>query len=122
VARYGVGDWQASVQALDEAVKLGRGRSATEFFFLAMAHWQLGDRDKAHEWYERGARTMEAGPPADEELRRFRAQAATLLGLRGVSQEGKELRTKESRLTGPGGKSTKSCFLRTIECRYRPSS
>ena len=52
-------------------------------FFLAMAHWQLGAKDKAHEWYDPAVRWMDKNQPTDEELRRFRAEAAELLGLNG---------------------------------------
>jgi hypothetical protein len=39
----------------------------------------LDDRNQARQWYERAVKAMDADPPADEELRRFRAQAAKLL-------------------------------------------
>jgi tetratricopeptide (TPR) repeat protein len=46
-----------------------------------MARWQLGDKDAARKWYLAGAAWMERYAAKDEEQRRFRAEAATLLGI-----------------------------------------
>src|SRR5687767_3747973 len=46
-----------------------------------MAHWQLGEKDKAREWHDRAAQWMDKHQPTDEELLRFRAEAAELLGI-----------------------------------------
>ena len=57
--------------------------SATAFdgFFLAMAHWQLGDKPQARSWYDKAVSWMEKNQPKNEELIRFRAEAAALLGV-----------------------------------------
>jgi len=47
-----------------------------------MAHWRLGEKGKARAWYDRAVRWMDEKQPADEELRRFRAEAAGLLGVK----------------------------------------
>jgi hypothetical protein len=47
-----------------------------------MAHWQLGDQAKARTWYDKAVRRMKA-QTADEELTRFRAEAAALLEVNG---------------------------------------
>ncbi len=48
-----------------------------------MAHWQPGEKDKAREWYDKAVQWMEKGknPGAPGELKRFRAEAAELLGV-----------------------------------------
>ena len=51
-------------------------------FFLAMAHWQLADKPQAHSWYDKAVSWMEKNQPKDEELIRFRAEAAALLGVK----------------------------------------
>ena len=51
-------------------------------FFLAMAHWRLGEKDKAPQWLGKGVRWMEKNLPDDEELRRFRSEAEELLGVK----------------------------------------
>jgi hypothetical protein len=56
------------------------GGDAFDWFFLAMAHAKLGQKDQARRWYDRGRRWAEKNLPHDEELRRFRAEAEELLG------------------------------------------
>jgi WD40 repeat protein/serine/threonine protein kinase/Flp pilus assembly protein TadD len=81
VACYRAGDWKAAVAALGKSVELRKGGDSRDWLFLAMAHWQLGEKDKAREWYDRAVQGMDKNQPTDEELRRFRAEAAELLGL-----------------------------------------
>jgi hypothetical protein len=47
-------------------------------FFLAMAHWQLGHKTEAREWYDQAVQWMKKYKPIDEELRHFRTEAAEL--------------------------------------------
>ena len=49
-------------------------------FFLAMAHWQLGEKEEARDWYDRAVAWMDKNDP-QYELKRFRAEAEALLGL-----------------------------------------
>jgi hypothetical protein len=53
-----------------------------------MAHWQLGHKDEARKWYSQAVGWMEKhkealtkDQPHAEELKRFRAEAAELLGI-----------------------------------------
>jgi hypothetical protein len=48
-----------------------------------MSHWQLGDKAKAREWFDRAVQWVEKGKKDDPELKRFRAEAAELLGAKG---------------------------------------
>jgi eukaryotic-like serine/threonine-protein kinase len=82
VAKYRTGQWAAAVAALEKAETLApENVTAANAFFLAMAHWQLGDKETARRWYgtatERMAKTK--WPPPD--LPRFRAEAAQLLDI-----------------------------------------
>jgi tetratricopeptide (TPR) repeat protein len=81
VAQYRAGDWPAAAASLEKSMQLRRGGDAADWFFLAMTCWQSGDKDKARQWYGRAVRWMEKNRPRDEELARFRAEAAALLGL-----------------------------------------
>jgi hypothetical protein len=47
--------------------------------FLAMAHWQLGDKDKARERYAQGAAWIAEHQKDSGEQCRFRAEAEQLL-------------------------------------------
>jgi hypothetical protein len=46
---------------------------------LAITHWQVGDKPQARTWYDKAARWMQENQPKNEELLRFRAEAAALL-------------------------------------------
>ena len=50
-------------------------------FFLAMAYWQLGEKDKARLTYEDAVQWMDQNQPDNDYQRRFRAEAAELLGI-----------------------------------------
>jgi Flp pilus assembly protein TadD len=82
VAQYRDGAWEDARISLSKAVELGQGGSAFDFFFLAMSHWQLGEKDKARDWYGKAVQWMDKNKPQDEELRRFRTETATLLGIK----------------------------------------
>jgi tetratricopeptide (TPR) repeat protein len=91
VAQYRAADAQAAVTALEKSMALFAGKDEWErsesfnTFFLAMASWQLGKAEEARQWYDRAVRWMEKYQPRDEELRRFRAEAAKLLGIAEVN-------------------------------------
>jgi serine/threonine-protein kinase len=86
VACYRAGDFKAAIAALDESMQLRNGEGGEDWFFLAMAHCQLGDQDEARRWYERGVGWMEKNAPDDPDLIRFRAEAAGLLGVTPIEQ------------------------------------
>jgi tetratricopeptide (TPR) repeat protein len=80
VARYRAGDWRGAIAALEKATAL-HGRTSYDDFFLAMSHWQLGERPEARRLYDQAVQWMEKNRPRNEELRRFRGEAAELLGI-----------------------------------------
>jgi serine/threonine-protein kinase len=79
VAQYRNGNSAAAIESLTRSINLGKGGMGTDFFFIAMAHWQLGHKDQAAESYQKAVQWMEKSQPKDEELFRFRAEAAALL-------------------------------------------
>ncbi|MCI0462915.1 MAG: tetratricopeptide repeat protein, partial [Gemmataceae bacterium] len=81
VAHYRAGEWKEAVAALQQSMKLGKGGSCEDWFFLAMAHWRLGNQPEARRWFDRAVTWMDRMAPDQEELRRFRAEAAKLLGV-----------------------------------------
>src|SRR5262249_26794197 len=109
VARYRAGDWTGAIDALQKAEQSEPERNlAFNAFFLTMAHWQLAQsqlgssetggqasdvsrqelaaeqqarhREQAGRWFDRAVQWMEKSRSQDEELKRFRAEAAELLG------------------------------------------
>ena len=84
VARYRAGDWRGAVGALERSIALRSGGDAYDWLFLAMAYWQLGEREHAHQWYEKGAKCMETIRPEQDELEGFKKEADELLGINAV--------------------------------------
>jgi serine/threonine protein kinase len=85
VACYRAGDWQEALTALQKARALGS--DGWEWFYLAMAGWQLGDRQQARAWYERGRRWAQENRPKADSIRRLQAEAGALLGVAGRQAE-----------------------------------
>jgi tetratricopeptide (TPR) repeat protein len=81
VCQYRSGDWQDAVVSFTKSTELSKGGDAFGWFYLAMAHWQMGRRDEARKWFNKAVEWMDKNQPKNEELRRFRAEAAELLGI-----------------------------------------
>jgi len=91
VAHYRAGHWDAAIESLHESDSLeGSVGSAYNAFFLAMAYWQIGNHDEARKWYDQAVRWMDEKMPDDEELLRFRTEAAALLEINETPQDTKE--------------------------------
>jgi serine/threonine protein kinase/tetratricopeptide (TPR) repeat protein len=87
VARYRKGDWKGAITALEKASELNGGRDPNDAFFLAMAHWQLQDRKQARHYFDLAVQLMDKAGKPSEELARFRAEAAALLGLEKIARK-----------------------------------
>jgi serine/threonine protein kinase/tetratricopeptide (TPR) repeat protein len=99
VAYYRAGKWQDAIEWLeksmkirisgnvgdpsnrgfDQLLKLRHGGDSFDWFFLAMAHWQLDHKDEARKWHAKAVEWMDANKPHDQELLRFRAEADELI-------------------------------------------
>jgi serine/threonine protein kinase len=82
-AYFGTGDYPAAVRALEEAVRLPNGQTGVALYFLAMAHWQLGQKDLARNCYNRAVTEAERRKARSAETRRLRVEAEKLLGITG---------------------------------------
>jgi superkiller protein 3 len=83
-AHYRAGDWKASIEALNKSCALQdnpKGGNAYQWFFLAMAHWRLGEQDQARDWHNRAIAWMDANEKDNSDLICFRAEAEVLLEL-----------------------------------------
>ena len=80
VAQYRVGDYKSAAATLGGAVKSHFGRENGAGFFLAMAYWQLGEKEKAMQGYREAINWTHDYRPRDQELLRIRAEATRLLG------------------------------------------
>jgi serine/threonine protein kinase/Flp pilus assembly protein TadD len=81
-AQYRAGKWKEAVTALEKSMELRNGGDAVDWFFLAMAHWQLRDKDKARKWYDNAVEWMDKNAKDNDELRRFRTEAEELLEIK----------------------------------------
>jgi Flp pilus assembly protein TadD len=82
VANYRAGKWKAAIAALEKSMDLRKGGNSHDWFFLAMADWQLNEKKKARAWYDKAVQWMDKHQPKNEEMPRFRAEAAKLLGIK----------------------------------------
>ncbi len=83
VALYRAGRFAEAIATLDRSLTLGRGASdGYDLFFQAMAHCQLGDKAQSLNGFIKAVEWMKKNQQDDEELVRFRAEAAALLGVK----------------------------------------
>jgi serine/threonine protein kinase/tetratricopeptide (TPR) repeat protein len=82
VAHYRASRWKEAIVSLDKSVELRQGGDAFDWFFLAMAHWQMGRKADARRWYEKAVQWVDKNAKDDEELRRFRSEAEGLLEIK----------------------------------------
>jgi WD40 repeat protein len=82
-ALYRAGDWSGAIRALRQSNERDDGHSGLGHngYFLAMAHFRRGEFASARVWFEIAGRFHHHWAAADPELIRFRAEAASLLGL-----------------------------------------
>jgi serine/threonine protein kinase/Tfp pilus assembly protein PilF len=91
MAHLTVGDWKASIEALEKSMSLRQGGDCTDWFPLAAAYGRQGDKRKALQYYRRGVRWMEENEPAPAWLHRARGNVEALLGLpKSPAPNGKE--------------------------------
>jgi eukaryotic-like serine/threonine-protein kinase len=91
VAHYRAGQMEEALTALQQSLDIAKSLNfapgkesrfvCEDWFFLAMTNCTLDRKDEARKWYDRAAGWMEKKAPKDEELRRFRAEAAALMGI-----------------------------------------
>ncbi len=79
VAQYRAGQWQSAIDALHESMNYRNGGNPADWFFLAMAYWQLGQKDEARQSYDRGVQWMKDHESKNQELQRFQDEAAKSL-------------------------------------------
>ncbi len=80
-ALYRAEQWQDAIDALQKSIDNG-GDMPHNWLFIAMAHWQLGQKDKARPWDDKSLAWQTANPDAakaDTELQSFYAEAAALM-------------------------------------------
>lgn len=80
VAHYRAGNWPAAIRSLKKARELLKDKHFSwNAFFLATTYWQLGNEEEARKWFDQAVEWMEKNQSEEDELVRFRAEAAELL-------------------------------------------
>jgi tetratricopeptide (TPR) repeat protein len=82
VAEYRAGNWRAAIEALTKSADM-QPQLGFQGVFLAMAHWQLGNKEQARTWFDQATRWRAKHQPNIETLEGFYAEAAKLLGIEG---------------------------------------
>jgi uncharacterized protein HemY len=81
VAQYRTGDWSAAIDALEKSTRLDVSLDSFNSLFVAMAQWRTGDKVEAREAYDHALREAKNYEGSMVEFRRFRGEAAALLGI-----------------------------------------
>jgi len=81
IAHYRASNWQFAVNAMVKSMELRNGGDSFGWLYLAMAHWQLGNKDEARRRYDRVVNWMTENKPENEDLTRLHNEAAELLGV-----------------------------------------
>ncbi|MCA8989943.1 MAG: hypothetical protein KDA78_20020, partial [Planctomycetaceae bacterium] len=85
VAQYRGGQWQATIDAIQQSQQLGYAEEPSNWLFLALANWQLGNREQAAMEYG-SAISARRQTETDQELQSFFAEARSALGRTGLEQ------------------------------------
>jgi tetratricopeptide (TPR) repeat protein len=80
VAQSRVGNWAESLEAGKRLMVLASGSDANDGFVIAMAHWQIGEKDEARKWFDKSVKWTKEKDPRNAGLRQFWTEAAELLG------------------------------------------
>jgi serine/threonine-protein kinase len=88
LAEYRSGHWAESMAASERSMTLRNGGAASDWFFLAMAHWQQGEKGPARKWFDKAVAWTKEKDPKNTELRGFWKEAAELLGRPGPEPPG----------------------------------
>jgi tetratricopeptide (TPR) repeat protein len=84
-AQYRNGDYRAAMVTLENCIRSREGEKSyncfflADCFFLAMAYWQLGDREQARRYFERGIQPTGREIAPYITIQQIRAEAAALL-------------------------------------------
>jgi serine/threonine protein kinase/Flp pilus assembly protein TadD len=81
MAHYRAANWRAAIEALNRSTELPvrQGRADPTWLFLAMAHWQVGEKDRARECYHKAVEWIETNQPKNQFLQQFRKEAEEVM-------------------------------------------
>ena len=87
LAEYRAGHWAESIAAAERSIAMMKGVDASNLFFLTMALWQQGEKDRSRSYFGQAVDWTKKNDPKNTELLRFWREAAALLGQPGPSDD-----------------------------------
>jgi tetratricopeptide (TPR) repeat protein len=82
IAHYRMGSFDQAIDAIRKSIELRGEGDSYDFYFLAMALWQRGDKEEARTWYQKAVDHKEnPGGSNNPDLLNFRDEAEQLLGI-----------------------------------------
>ena len=78
-AYYRKADWVMCISSLRQAMELRQEGNAYDWYFLAMAQWQNGEKEKSRTSVRQGTEWMEKNCPEKSDLKLLRAEAEQLI-------------------------------------------
>ena len=104
IAQYRLGEWHSALEALHrsmefspEDIEFHSEHYSFQWFHLALAHWQLGDKEQARNTYDRAVEAMR------DETSNLGAEAIPRLKIQLVHEEAKRLIDGSGQVTSPSG-------------------
>jgi tetratricopeptide (TPR) repeat protein len=86
LAHYRAGNGQAAREAIDRSIELSKGGNGVDLLLLALACWQVKEKEQARtahrravEWAEKNRAALVKDAELREDLRRFRAETEQLI-------------------------------------------
>ena len=80
LAEYRAGHWAESIAAAERSIALMKDVDPSNWFFLAMALWQQGDKDRSRSYFDQAVAWTKKNDPDHADLLAFWREAAELLG------------------------------------------
>jgi tetratricopeptide (TPR) repeat protein len=79
VAQYRAGKWQEALDSFDKSMVLQNGGDGLDWYFVAMAHWQLGDKNRAAQFFHNAEDWKKNEHVGPDDLEGLDHEAASLL-------------------------------------------
>jgi eukaryotic-like serine/threonine-protein kinase len=88
LVEYRRGRWNETIAASKQSMAVRKDTDASDWYFLAMAHWQNGEKVEARKWFDKAIAWTKEKAPKNVELLQFWKEATKLLALLGPSEPG----------------------------------
>ena len=79
IAQYRAGKWDEAIRSLNKSVEVNGSADSFDAFFLAMAHWQRGEKETARDWLKKAIAWMDQHAATNAELIEFRKEAEEIV-------------------------------------------